>query len=244
MPCFPCIWSPSGGIDRNWANTLVALSRITSLGMAFLAGWLSDRFGPRWTLMTILLLTGITTLILGGSGPDPLGHCHAVFSAAGGSLLLPPGVRGALVRGTARASRHSRFRDRPLRVHAWEGGRCPRASDLWVTWDRSGMAIGPGGGADDGRGYVDVFASAGSRGAVKKRSYIAGSSPQSAPCFDMPGTNGKPQFQYRPISCAARVMAWTFTGGAVAGIPHPGPRMNPPGAFFPAATMRLHRSYI
>jgi NNP family nitrate/nitrite transporter-like MFS transporter len=53
------------GIDRYWANTLVALSRISGMGMAFLAGWAADRFGPRRTAAEVLLLTGIMTALLG-----------------------------------------------------------------------------------------------------------------------------------------------------------------------------------
>jgi NNP family nitrate/nitrite transporter-like MFS transporter len=53
------------GIDRNWANTMIALSRISGLGMAFLAGWITDRLGPRPTLAGVFLLTGFATILLG-----------------------------------------------------------------------------------------------------------------------------------------------------------------------------------
>jgi NNP family nitrate/nitrite transporter-like MFS transporter len=53
------------GIDRYWANTLVALSRISGVGMAFLAGWTTDRFGPRRTMVVVFLLTGLMTVLLG-----------------------------------------------------------------------------------------------------------------------------------------------------------------------------------
>ncbi len=52
-------------MGQNQANTLIALSRISGLGMAFIAGWVVDRFGPRWTLSGIFLLTGLTTVMLG-----------------------------------------------------------------------------------------------------------------------------------------------------------------------------------
>ena len=52
------------GLERNWANTLVAFSRISGLGMAFLAGWAADRVGPRRTMGGVLLLTGIMTALL------------------------------------------------------------------------------------------------------------------------------------------------------------------------------------
>jgi NNP family nitrate/nitrite transporter-like MFS transporter len=52
------------GIERSWANTLVAFSRVSGLGMAFLAGWATDRLGARRTMGGVFLLTGITTVLL------------------------------------------------------------------------------------------------------------------------------------------------------------------------------------
>ncbi|MGD8982725.1 MAG: MFS transporter [Desulfobacteraceae bacterium] len=52
-------------MDQNHANTLIALSRISGLGMAFIAGWAVDRLGPRRTLTGIFLFTGLTTVMLG-----------------------------------------------------------------------------------------------------------------------------------------------------------------------------------
>ena len=53
------------GMDRNQANTLVALSRISGLIMAFVGGWASDRFGPKRTLKIVLVVTGMMTVLLG-----------------------------------------------------------------------------------------------------------------------------------------------------------------------------------
>lgn len=53
------------GIDKNWANTLIGLSRITGLGMAFLAGWVTDWLGPKRTMGYVFSLTGMTTVLLG-----------------------------------------------------------------------------------------------------------------------------------------------------------------------------------
>jgi NNP family nitrate/nitrite transporter-like MFS transporter len=52
-------------IDRNLANTLIALSRITGVVMAFVGGWATDRIGPRQTLGIVLLITGVLTIFLG-----------------------------------------------------------------------------------------------------------------------------------------------------------------------------------
>jgi NNP family nitrate/nitrite transporter-like MFS transporter len=55
------------GIDRNWANTIIAASRISGIGMAFLAGWITDRVGAGRTMTMVFLLTGIATLLLGAA---------------------------------------------------------------------------------------------------------------------------------------------------------------------------------
>jgi NNP family nitrate/nitrite transporter-like MFS transporter len=55
------------GMDRHWANTLVALSRISGLVMVFLSGWTTDRFGPRRTLSSVFLLSGLMTVLLGAA---------------------------------------------------------------------------------------------------------------------------------------------------------------------------------
>jgi NNP family nitrate/nitrite transporter-like MFS transporter len=52
-------------MDQHWANTLVAVSRVSGLGMAFLAGWATDRFGARRIMAAVFLLTGTMTFLLG-----------------------------------------------------------------------------------------------------------------------------------------------------------------------------------
>jgi len=53
------------GLDQYSANILVALSRISGLGMAFLAGWATDRFGAKRVMAAVFLLTGSMTILLG-----------------------------------------------------------------------------------------------------------------------------------------------------------------------------------
>jgi NNP family nitrate/nitrite transporter-like MFS transporter len=53
------------GMDRNWANTLIALSRIGGVGMALAGGWATDRFGPQRILRIVFVLTGMMTLFIG-----------------------------------------------------------------------------------------------------------------------------------------------------------------------------------
>jgi NNP family nitrate/nitrite transporter-like MFS transporter len=53
------------GMERTWANTLLGLSRASALAMPLLSGWVTDRLGPRLTLKTVLLTTGLITIMLG-----------------------------------------------------------------------------------------------------------------------------------------------------------------------------------
>ncbi|MCP4628323.1 MAG: MFS transporter [bacterium] len=53
------------GLDRNWANTLIALSRIAAVGMALAGGWATDRFGPQRILRVVFVLSGMLTLFVG-----------------------------------------------------------------------------------------------------------------------------------------------------------------------------------
>ncbi|MEJ5377946.1 MAG: MFS transporter [bacterium] len=47
------------------ANSLTGLSRISSMGMAFVGGWATDRFGPQKTMAGGLIFSGVVTCFLG-----------------------------------------------------------------------------------------------------------------------------------------------------------------------------------
>ncbi len=53
------------GLERNWANLLIAVSRIGCPGIVFAAGWSTDRLGTRRTLFGVFLLTATVTILLG-----------------------------------------------------------------------------------------------------------------------------------------------------------------------------------
>jgi len=53
------------GMDRTWANTLLALSRISPLATSFLAGWMTDRLGVKQTLKIVFLTSGLATAMIG-----------------------------------------------------------------------------------------------------------------------------------------------------------------------------------
>ncbi len=61
----PLYLTAAQGMPRPLANTLIGLSRVSGLFTTLMAGWATDRFGPRKTLLLVLLLTGLATLLMG-----------------------------------------------------------------------------------------------------------------------------------------------------------------------------------
>jgi NNP family nitrate/nitrite transporter-like MFS transporter len=53
------------GMDRTWANTLLGLSRVATLGTVLLSGWMTDRLGLKKTLNAVFLTAGLLTCMLG-----------------------------------------------------------------------------------------------------------------------------------------------------------------------------------
>jgi NNP family nitrate/nitrite transporter-like MFS transporter len=95
------------GIPRDSANLLISLSRISSVAVAFVSGWATDRFGPRQVMATVFFLTGILTMLL-GIGPDPwiillvflqplLAVCFFPAGFAALSSILPADARNVAV---------------------------------------------------------------------------------------------------------------------------------------------------
>jgi NNP family nitrate/nitrite transporter-like MFS transporter len=52
-------------MERRWANTLIALSRIAGLATTLVGGWATDRIGPKQILRVVFLLTGLMTIFIG-----------------------------------------------------------------------------------------------------------------------------------------------------------------------------------
>lgn len=94
-------------IDRNFANALVSLSRISSLFMALAGGWASDRFGPRKTMMIVFLFSGVATIAMGTVSGNwvlwaiflqpMLAVCFFPAGFAALSRIGPPGARNIAV---------------------------------------------------------------------------------------------------------------------------------------------------
>ncbi len=94
-------------MDQNWANSLISISRMLPLAMAFFSGWAADWFGVKRTMTCSLLLTGILTVLMGlGSGFWTIGMIllqamlAGCFFPAGFACLSsigPPGQSGIVV---------------------------------------------------------------------------------------------------------------------------------------------------
>jgi len=53
------------GMNLDWANTLIALSRVAALGMTLVGGWATDNFGPKRIIRLVFVLTGMLTIFIG-----------------------------------------------------------------------------------------------------------------------------------------------------------------------------------
>lgn len=66
----PLYLTAEQGMDRPFANTLIGLSRVSGLVSALMAGWATDRLGPRRTMVFVFFFTGLATMLMGlASGP-------------------------------------------------------------------------------------------------------------------------------------------------------------------------------
>ncbi|MEW5724288.1 MAG: MFS transporter, partial [Thermodesulfobacteriota bacterium] len=77
------------GLARAWANSLLAVSRVSGLFMAFVSGAITDRVGEKHALMVFLAASGAATLLLGLLGGTPLAILVLV-QAALAACFFPP----------------------------------------------------------------------------------------------------------------------------------------------------------
>jgi NNP family nitrate/nitrite transporter-like MFS transporter len=95
------------GLERDFANTLLALSRIPGVLAAFGSGWVTDRIGPKRTMAFILALNGLVTVALGVAPlswlpalvfiQPALAVCFFPAGFAAISRMAPPGARNIAV---------------------------------------------------------------------------------------------------------------------------------------------------
>jgi NNP family nitrate/nitrite transporter-like MFS transporter len=92
------------GMNQSWANTLVSLSRLSGPAMGFVGGWASDYLGPKTTIVVSLLITGVTTLLI-GPAPDAWLPSLVVLQPALAVCFFPAGFAAISAIGPA-ASRN------------------------------------------------------------------------------------------------------------------------------------------
>lgn len=95
------------GMERGFANTLIAFSRVAGMAAAFAAGWTTDRFGARRTMIWVFLATGLATIALGTVPRSLVGVfvfiqpllavCFFPAGFAAVSSIAPPNARNLAV---------------------------------------------------------------------------------------------------------------------------------------------------
>lgn len=60
------------GFEISSANLIVALSRVPGIGMAIIAGWVTDLIGPRKAIAITLSCTGLLSVLIGMESGVPL----------------------------------------------------------------------------------------------------------------------------------------------------------------------------
>jgi NNP family nitrate/nitrite transporter-like MFS transporter len=88
------------GFDRSWANSLIALSRISGIGISFAAGWANDRFGSKRTMCAAFIITGICTIML-GSVNENLIMLFVFLQPVAAVCFFPPGIAALSQIGSA-----------------------------------------------------------------------------------------------------------------------------------------------
>jgi MFS transporter, NNP family, nitrate/nitrite transporter len=79
------------GLERGFANNLLAYSRIPGLALALIAGWGSDYFGPARTIALMLAITGISTVLIGSSHHPVILSTMVVIQASFSTGFFPAG---------------------------------------------------------------------------------------------------------------------------------------------------------
>jgi NNP family nitrate/nitrite transporter-like MFS transporter len=103
----PLFLVSSHGLERDYANTLLAVSRIPGVLAAFGSGWFTDRIGPKRTIILVLALNGLLTMILGVAPTawlpclvfiqPAVAVCFFPAGFAAISLMAPAGARNIAV---------------------------------------------------------------------------------------------------------------------------------------------------
>ena len=144
------------GLDRNWANTLIALSRVAAVGIALVGGWATDRFGPQRVLRIVFVLTGILTLFIGLAPGTWI--AVAVFLQPVMAVCFFPAGFAALSRVSSAGERNLAV-SLTIPMAFFDRRRRDTGVD-WIYRRCSFIRLGncPGGGADyDGQRFCGIY---------------------------------------------------------------------------------------
>lgn len=92
------------GLERQWANTLLATSRLLGTGMALVGGWLTDRFGSKRVLVVVFIIAGLATISMGLASTT--GLIIAVFVQPLAAVCFFPAGLAALASVSAEKERN------------------------------------------------------------------------------------------------------------------------------------------
>ena len=83
-------------VEASWANALTAFSRSYGPILGVLGGWVSDRLGPKRTMVVSLFVTGVLTLLL-GLAPDNWISAAVIVQPALAVWFFPAGFAALAV---------------------------------------------------------------------------------------------------------------------------------------------------
>ena len=79
------------GMSREWANTLVSLSRTVAFLIIFLSGWITDRAGEKCAMVLFLTTTGLFILLIGMIQVPVMTPLLVVLQASSAACMFPVG---------------------------------------------------------------------------------------------------------------------------------------------------------
>lgn len=79
------------GMSREWANTLIGLSRAAGFLALFFSGWITDRAGHRHTMVFFLTMTGLFILLIGLFQNPGITSLLVVLQASSATCAFPAG---------------------------------------------------------------------------------------------------------------------------------------------------------
>jgi NNP family nitrate/nitrite transporter-like MFS transporter len=79
------------GMSREWANTLIGLSRATGFLTLFFSGWIIDRAGHQYAMVLFLITTGLFILLIGLFQNPGITSLLVILQASSAACTFPAG---------------------------------------------------------------------------------------------------------------------------------------------------------